>query len=67
MPKLSPELLLHLRSLLDRRLALHKEPGERRWASVLLEQRQAPALCSRAVATVYCPGSRWHYQLRPRA
>ncbi|CAE7255062.1 unnamed protein product [Symbiodinium pilosum] len=57
-----------LRAFLDNRLAAHKgkPPSERRWASVSLEQRNVASGSWRAVATVYCPGSRWHYQMRLR-
>ncbi|CAE7451952.1 unnamed protein product [Symbiodinium natans] len=68
LPDLSDTLVPRLRAFLDSRVAAHKAKPlqERRWASVSLEQRSAAACSWRALATVYCPGCKWHYQLRIR-
>ncbi|CAE7783967.1 unnamed protein product [Symbiodinium sp. CCMP2456] len=68
LPDLSETQVSKLRAFLDSRVVAHKgkPPNERRWASVSLEQRNAVLRKWRSAATFYCPGSRWHYQLRFR-
>ncbi|CAE7550563.1 ABD1 [Symbiodinium sp. KB8] len=67
-PDLSETQVSKLRAFLDSRVVAHKgkPPNERRWASVSLEQRNAVLCKWRSAATFYCPGSKWHYQLRLR-
>eukprot|EP00439_Symbiodinium_sp_Y106_P040326 s4497_g4.t3 len=68
LPDLSETQVSKLRAFLDNHVVAHKgkPPNERRWASVSLEQRNAVICKWKSAATFYCPGSKWHYQLRVR-